>query len=377
MNVHILVSKDDLLPILSAIQGITTRKSVLDVTSYAYIETNGSELTIKSTDMEIAYQASISVRQSNRGISSYDPISFLLNGKRFYELVKDFAPEIELKYDGTSCFIESAQVKAQLLARNPDDFPGMPQKIENIFAIETQKLCSTLDWTSSIASHSGINPAFQSVLIETEQTKLTVTATDGHCLAHVIYDLPSANKNSYKWLISKRAAYELKKILEDMKDQSVFIGTCPSYIVFSGAYFNFFAKLSTEKFPEYATILDMQGYYESTCNREHFVKLLRRINVMLGGRFLPAQFHISQQELCVHLSNKETGEIRDRVHLTKSSSHDTTTLLLYAPYISQGVSKMSGEEITFAIQSNKRPFMVKNNNEGIKFVYLVMPVLQS
>ncbi len=379
---QIIIEKQNLLSILSALQGICSRRSVMDVTANVYVECDEREITLKATDMEIAFQATIPIEMQKETKGSFARCSFLLNAKRWYEVVKDLGSIIKIEYDGTTCSMIADTIQAKLLVRPSDDFPEMPEKIENIVLIKKQDIVQSLDWTAFVAiSSGGSNQALQSILLEIDQEKIVFTATDGHCLAHATTKMHNEKdliQNKRKWLLSKRSALELKKILDESKESDILIGTCSSYIVFSGVSFNFFAKTSSEKFPEYAAALDKTNYKECFCKKDDLTKALRRANAMLGGKFIPAQFEITPDALHLSLNNKETGTISETIKLESSEPiEEKVKLFLYTPYLLQGISKMNTSAIRMYVYGSKKPLMIEEQSENGHFIYLVMPVLQT
>ena len=60
-------------------------------------------------------------------------------------------------------------------------------------------------------------------ILEISNKELKMTTTDGHCLAQVSthkYTLDEAKK----WLLPRRAIFEVKKLLEGSEDKTIFLG---------------------------------------------------------------------------------------------------------------------------------------------------------
>ena len=68
-----------------------------------------------------------------------------------------------------------------------------------------------LNKVSFLIPQNNANPALNGLLLEISESELKMTASDGHCLAQVetsTYTLEESNK----WLLPRRAVFELKKI---------------------------------------------------------------------------------------------------------------------------------------------------------------------
>ena len=199
-----------------------------------------------------------------------------------------------------------------------------------------------------------------------------MTVTDGHCLAQVKSSSYTLEKEQ-KWLLPRRAIFEVKKILESSKTESVFLGTCGNQLVFSGDSFNFFTKLLVDPFPQYTAIMNRDGFKPATVDRSHLVKTLRRSSCLLSGQFIATKFDFSPSILNVSMQNKEVGKLEEHVPLDdfEGSSLD---IRFYAPYLLNGLQVFSGDKIGFFLKNPSRPIIFEAKTETYHFIYLVMPV---
>jgi DNA polymerase-3 subunit beta len=229
---------------------------------------------------------------------------------------------------------------------------------------------------SFLIPQNNANSSLNGLLLEISETELKMTASDGHCLAQVQTEVYNLEESS-KWLLPRRAVFELKKILESNNDGTIFLGLCGNQLVFSGESFNFFSKLLVDSFPTYATILDKEGFVPARVERSHFIKTLRRSSCLLSGQFIATNFAFNTQKLKVSLHNKEVGTIEEEVPLLDFVGADCD-IRFYAPYLLSGLQVFPGEYIQFYLQGKTKPIIfdaqesAENNNYNM--FYLVMPV---
>src|SRR5205085_11790996 len=143
-------------------------------------------------------------------------------------------------------------------------------------------------------------------------------------------------EESSKWLLPRRAIFELKKILESSNDTTIFLGLCGNQVVFSGESFNFFSKLLVNSFPTYSSILDKNAFLPARVERSHFIKTLRRSTCLLSGQFIATSFAFSTEKLKVSLHNKEVGTLEEEVPLMDFTGDDCD-IRFYAPYLLSGL----------------------------------------
>ena len=176
-----------------------------------------------------------------------------------------------------------------------------------------------------------------------------------------------------KWLLPRRAIFEMKKILEGSKEKNVFLGTCGNQLVFSGESFNFFTKLLVNPFPQYQAIMGKEGFKTATVDRSHFVKTLRRSSCLLSGQFIATKFDFSPETLNVSMQNKEVGKLEEDVPL-QDFEGEAMDIRFYAPYLLNGLQIFAGEKIGFHLKNPARPIIFESEMPDYNFVYLVMPV---
>ncbi len=85
------VDQKELFSILSSMQPICSKRTTLDITSSILFQVGQRELILKSTDLEISLQANCTLINSTFS----EPISFLVPGRRIFDLVKEFDGSIE------------------------------------------------------------------------------------------------------------------------------------------------------------------------------------------------------------------------------------------------------------------------------------------
>jgi DNA polymerase-3 subunit beta len=151
------------------------------------------------------------------------------------------------------------------------------------------------------------------------------------------------------------------------------LGVCGNQLVFSGESFNFFSKLLVDQFPQYAPVLDKEGFVGATVDRTHFVKALRRSVCLLTGQFIATKFDFSADTLQVSMHNKEVGTLQERVPLARYPGQ-ALDIRFYAPYLLNGLQALADETITFFLKNASRPIMFEATTSDHHFIYLVMPV---
>lgn len=371
MKNKFVVDQKSLLSIFSSMQPICTKRTPLDATSYILFQVGHKELVLKSTDLEISLQSSYHLKSSDL----LQPKTFLVSGKRIFDLVKELEGDIECTFTDQQLHLKAGGVKLALNIKDSENFPPFPERIENLMQLESKFLLEMLNKVAFLIPQNNANPALNGLLLEISNKGFTMTTTDGHCLAQV-------DSNQYmleepkSWLLPRRAVFEVKKILEGSDEPAIFVGTCGNQLVFSGESFNFFTKLLSDSFPQYAAILEKTAFMPARVDRSHLVKTLRRSACLLSGQFIATRFDFSNNGLKVSMNNKEVGQLDEEVPLTDFNG-DNLDLNFYAPYLLSGLQVFPDEHLQFYLKNNSKPIIFESQDNTYHMLYLVMPVAQT
>jgi len=362
------VAQKELLTLLSSMQPICAKRTTLDITESILFHVAPRELTLKATDMEISLQSNMVIEGDFE-----EQGSFLIAGKRIFDLVKEIDGEITFTVKPNQLQLKSQGVDLALNIKNADEFPPFPERIENMMEIDASFLLHILNKVAFVIPQNNANPALNGMLLELTPEHMSLVATDGHCLAYIKTEKYTLAE-SRKWLLPKRAVLELKKILESNSViENVFLGTCGQQLVFSGKNFNFFTRLIAEPFPEYSPVLDREGFISAKLIKDPLVKTLKRTNCMLSGQFVSTSFTFGEKAIRVNLHNKDVGKLDEKVAV-EDFKGDAIESRFYSPYLLNGLQVFPAEKIDFFIKSAVKPIIFEAKEKDFSLTYLVMPV---
>lgn len=373
MENSFIVEQKSLLAILASMQPICTKRTTSDTTSTILFNIGHKELVMKSTDLEISLQTSYTVKESDVTTAR----QFLVSGKRIFDFIKELEGDITCKITDDQLILYASNINLTLHIKDPQGFPPFPERIENLMQFDAEFLLDMLNKVAFLIPQNNANPSLNGLLVEINNDQFKMTATDGHCLAQIStkkYNL----EESKKWLLPRRAVFEIKKLLEGLKDTTVFLGMCGNQLVISGESFNFFTKLLNNVFPHYQAILDKESFVPARVDRLHFIKTLRRSTCLLSGQFIATFFDFEPDMLKVSMQNKEVGHLEEKVPLYENGlSTNTMQVRFYAPYLLSGLQVFEDDQLSFYLHNSSKPIIFESHTNDCYFTYLVMPVAQT
>lgn len=362
------VEQKAVLSLLASMQPICSKRTTLDATTNILFHVGHKELVLKATDLEISLQVHCPLLASN----VEEAHSFLVHGKRIFDIIKELEGDIAFTLTDSQLTIQANAVTVSLNIKSADEFPPFPERIENLMQLDTQLLLGMLDKVSFLIPQNNSNPALNGLLIEIGPEELKMTSTDGHCLAQVTTAACTLSEGRV-WLLPRRAIFEMKKLTETEKQEVVFLGVCGNQLVFSGQSFNFFTKLLADKFPQYQSIMNKDGFSPATVDRSRLVKTLRRSACLLSGQFLATSFGFGKNNLHVAMHNKEVGKLEEDVPLIQFNGQELD-IRFYSPYLLNGLQTFSDDQVTCYLNNPSRPIIFEMDKDQYHVTYLVMPV---
>lgn len=367
-NTFVLEQKD-LLTTLFFMQSICTKKTAIASTSFILFQIVHKELILKSTDLEISLQYSCPLLES-----SIETMQFLVPGKKIFDVVKELQGTISCTLEENQLLLRAEKnINIAFHIKEAHEFPPLPERIENLMHVDAPFLVEMLSKVSFLIPQNNATPALNALFLEISPRQFTLTTTDGHCLAQVTSSQYVLDRE-VKWLLPRRAIFELKRILENSSEAMVFLGTCEKQFVVSGDSFNFFTKVYADQFPAYSSILNHDSFIPATFDRHDFIKTLRRSTCLLSGQFLATTFHFSPQQLKVTMKNSDVGNLNESLSISDFYA-DHLEMRFYSPYLLQGLQAFAEDQpLHCFLKSNSKPIIFKGETNTYRMLYLVMPV---
>lgn len=124
MEKKFIVNQKDLLALLSSMQPICSKRTALDTTSMILFNVGHKELVLKSTDLEISLQSNCHLVEN----TLQDTYTFLVSGKRIFEIVKELEGPISCFINHHQLTLEAGGVNLALNIKNAEEFPPFTRK---------------------------------------------------------------------------------------------------------------------------------------------------------------------------------------------------------------------------------------------------------
>ena len=359
-------TKEKLLKAVSKAEKITGKNLTLPVLSCLLIKTEGQDVFIRSTNLDLGVELSFTAKVEEGGEVAIPAGIF----GSYLSTVSDTQNiSLETKDGGMSI---SSQAGSTFIKSQPaDDFPLIPVvPKEYVFSVKASDFINGLRsvWYSS--SVSSIKPELASVYIYQSEGSIFFVATDSFRLAEK--QIINKNKSDFSpILIPYKNITEIIRVLEEAPD-NIEIAVTKNQISFSfqGAYLT--SRVIEGVFPDYKQIIPKEFSTEVTILKQDLVNALRIVNIF-ADKFNQVNFKINPKNKTLELSthNSDVGDSAKK--LQGSFSGEELEINFNYKYIIDCFQSISSDSVTLRFTGAHKPLLISGTGDN-SFTYLAMPM---
>lgn len=299
----LLLSKNDLISIISKLQTVVSAKPAIPVLSYILLEAQDDQLVISATDLTISMLAWVPAKV-------VEPGSVALPARRFFQLIRELsAPQVEIHVEpGLSVTINSGSSHFKIQGINKEEFPLLPTlDSERVFTVPSNRLREMLARTLFAAARDDSRQELNGILFEQSSNKATFVGTDGKRLAKLQTEVSTFPEENNSYILPFKGAEEMMKLLED-KETPADLYLLSDKIALKLDSALFITKLISGKYPDVSQVIPRKQQQPLLLHRDELISLLRQISLFTSETANSVRFTFTQGELHLAIQNSEVGE---------------------------------------------------------------------
>ena len=366
------INKNDILPVLSKIQGLAGRKTNLAITTSILIQTEESGISITATDLETGFEGFYPAKVDDQGVIA-------INARKFYEIARDFPSEDIYINEIENHWIEigNQTVEYHIVGLNPDDFPEIPT-IEDVdfFEIDSASFAKMIEKTIIITGASDDTRAhiigILAERIQEEKNKIfRLVSTDGSRLskADYVFDKKFELPPGPNVLIPKKGLTEVAKFLDT--EGSVKIGIKDNKFIVKKEKETLIIGLLEGDFPQYGDIVVIADGHDIPLDRKLFLMTLKRMSILSSDEYKGVIFHFNKDKLLINSTNPDIGESKE--DMTISYEGDPVEVMYNPKFFIDTLGVVDDDDIILNIVDEGKPCKIKGANDQ-SFISVIMPM---
>ncbi len=364
MKIEIL--RENLDRAVSVAAKVSNKNLSLPVLGCVVISVEVGRVVLKATNLDLSLEVTLKAKVLDVGVVAVpahiltQTISALTDQK------------LTLKTSGNNLLIDGERGTTSITLVDPSEFPTLPHVKKSSGAettLPTKTFSAALRSVAFSASTSSVKPELASIYLSLEKGELVAAATDSFRLAEA--RVATKTKASLApVLLPARNVGDVLRVLDESEE--VEIRTGENQVSFVSDFGTVTSRTVDGAFPDYRSVIPRDFVASATSLKEDAVKAFRKISIFLDSF---NQVHISmkpsEKTFTVRALNTAVGETVD--HVPAALEGEDIDINFNARYITEALSVVSGDSITFSVAGPGRP-MVMTDVPHRGFTYLVMPM---
>jgi DNA polymerase-3 subunit beta len=365
------IKKENVLDVLAKVQGITGKKTNIPITSNVLISAEESVVSIRATDLEMAYKAKCEAEVFQGG-------STAVPSRKLYEIVRAFPSDTLAIKETENKWIQIAdkRVEYNIVGMEPNDFPGFPDiGGVDLFDIDVGVLRNMINKTiysvlgdEGRAQLAGI--CFENVATDDVNT-IRMVSTDGHRLSkidHIVAD-KEGPKLKGRVIIPRSGIVEVLRLLEG--GETVKIGFKDSNFVVEKKEEVLIIRLIEGEFPDYEMVIPKIAQSEMVVPKEDFLMMLRRMSILCSDKHPGVRFKIDKEQIEATTTNPEIGEGREVVSVSYRGK--PLEVAFNPKYFMDTLSSMDSQKVVVKLKDEVNPCIIEGKDD-MGFLSVIMPM---
>lgn len=369
------MGRDELLTGLQRVQGVVEKRNTMPILSNILIEAKQEGAEIVATDLEIGmrglYKAQV---QKTGGIT--------LSARKLYEIIKELqVGEIEITSgDNNWTTIQAGKSQFKIVGLPSTDYPALPTiEREGLIPLAGAGLLELIRKTLFAAGDNDaryiLNGLLVTLMTTEKKTTLRLVGTDGHRLAVAEQDVGKTGAKGapqeIKAIIPKKAAHEMRRLLEEGGDGEPLIGFTKNLMIFRKSGLLLTSRLMEGNYPNYQQVIPKESNRKASVNRAEFESALRRVSVLSRDKASAVKVTFAPGKMTLFSSNPDFGEATEE--LAAHYEGEALNTGFNARYLLDVFAVMDGETISLQMDNPLSPCLIQESDSpGFKCV--VMPI---
>ncbi len=369
MNFQVQVSKERLDKTLGILKHALERRVTLPILQHVLVEVKEQEMTLKATDMELAFEAMVPVEgKGNRVVA--------IPGKKFIETVRVY-PEglltLEWPDTGNRLWLRAKGFNSEHNIQPGEGFPELPKPDAALPCIKVpaQAFRKAIQLGSISVSKDATKPALSGVLLHLSKSFIRVVSTDGFRLAVVELPCETGLSSDARLIVPKRALDLLPSSLGE--DGQLMLSWDDRSLFMDQPGLKFSTRRVTGNYPAYEKVLPSDLPRRVIIDREDFLRTLRIVGLKKDDYNKNVRLFFEFPNLRVFFQHPDEGVNQGTISFT--GEEQPLELAFNIDYLTELLERLPGDEVVYQFKDDVgQGIFMSPSIEDMSFRYILMPV---
>jgi DNA polymerase-3 subunit beta len=369
MNFQIQVSRERLNKTLNVLKHALEKRVTLPILQYIIMEIHDQEMTLKTTDMELAFEAILPIEGAGTK-------QVAIPGKTFVETVNVY-PEgilaLEWSEDGNRVWLRTKGFNSEHNVQPSEGFPELPKpdSSQQIVRIQAPLFKKAMSLGSIAVSKDATKPALSAVLLHLADKFVRVVSTDGFRLAVVEFSCQTKLKEEKRLIVPKRALDIISNALDE--DSQLELAWDDRTLFMNQPNLKFSTRRVTANYPAYEKALPDELPKRIIIDKDEFLKTLRVVGLKKDDYNKNVRLFFEFPTLKVLFQHPDQGRNQGEMNFT--GEEKPVELAFNIDYLTELLDKLPGEEVVYQFRDDiGQGIFMSPSLEDMSFRYVLMPV---
>ncbi|MBM4370010.1 MAG: DNA polymerase III subunit beta [Deltaproteobacteria bacterium] len=365
-----------LLQTMAKAQGIADKKSsVNNILAHVLLESvDADSIRVKCTDYDVVLIATFPAKVE-------EPGRIAVNARSFFDslrLWQDATVTVETTTGGNvSC--RCGRTHANLMVLDPGDFPTIEKHDEGeILTIPARVLgdvaARMLPFMSDDPSRMNLNGMLMKLKPSPEGVQLTTVATDGHRLAILERELPSACLEGEERLVivHRKGVGELRRLLDDGSEGDALLGLSTGEVFFRSGAATLYVRQIDEEYPNYSGVIPGRFVGELRVNRTELIHAVKIASPIADSHSQGIRMVLARDRVVISGSRSDLGNVETEIFAEYEGPDLTVGYNLR--FLLESLVNVDSEHVTLGLTGHESPSLLRPADESEKSLFVIMPM---
>ena len=370
---NFMISRNELFRVISKVKGIPNRSSSMSVLTNLHVMTEGDDLFITATDLEVVVRVRTKAEVFDEG-------SVALPANPFFKIIQKMPDEnISFEVEMNNWVkISGGNARFNLMGLSGEEFPEFPDIIlKEGLTIPSKTIRNMLEKTLFAVSRNdgmvSLGGVFTVMCGNNGNNTLCMVATDGHRLAKM--ETPSHENVPVLQegvIIPLKGGLELLRMAKET-DDDIELKIDKNNLSSSLTDETLVIRLLTGRFPDYKAVTDNIDGSPVLSDRESFGECMERIYVMAQDHGNHVSLNLTGNDYMeMKTTSHDLGDAEDQ--LPVRTELQEISVGFNAGYLLQGLKVMKSKQVSILLKDGKSPALI-TGEEDEGFSYVLMPLV--
>ncbi len=365
------VERSHLLKSLGHVHRVVERRNTIPILSNVLLRAEGSNLTMKATDLDLEVTESVPADIGQSGATT-------VPAHIFYEIVRKLPDGAEVSLDtgdGSQLALRAGRSNFTLQVLPETDFPDLTTgEFPTRFSLPAAALKKLIDRTqfaiSTEETRYYLNGIYLHAVKVAGKPMLRAVATDGHRLAQAQMDAPAGSESMAGVIVPRKAVGEIQKLVE-APDAEVGIELSDTKIRLTIGSVVLTSKLIDGTFPDYVRVIPQGNDKILKVDRGEFASAVDRVSTISSERGRAVKIALSEGRMVLSVNNPDSGSATEELGVDYPA--DAIEIGFNSRYLLDVAAQLETSAAEFRFADSGSPTLITDQGE-LNALYVLMPM---